>query len=239
MLKKRINKSGFEALDAAIQALYKKAEGSDNYVLDVEDDDGNELKKAKDREKQRADKAERDKQALETRLQELEDEQEQLRQQSGKGLDEAGVQKLKDKHAAELKAVKDQIAAKDATLSELLVDSTANQVAADLFIAPELHAHLVKSRLKLVEEDGKPVVKVLDEDGNVSDKKVEDLRQEFVANAKFAPIIVASKASGGGASGGSKGGGAPKKKLSEMSATEEAAFANENPDAYAQMVAEG
>ena len=233
MLKKRINKTAFEELDAAIQALYKKAEGSDNYVLDLEDDDGAELKKAKDREKQRADKAEKEAREAREALDALE---EKHAAQSDGSLTKEAAEKLRTKHAAELKKVQDLVAAKDNALSELLVDTTANQVASDLFIAPEFHTHLVKNRLKLVEEDGKPVVKVLDEDGNVSDKKVEDLREEFVANSKYAPIIVGSKASGGGASGGSKGGGAPKKTLAEMSATEEATFANENPDAYAQML---
>lgn len=233
MLKKRITKSGFEELDSTIQGLYKKAEGSDNYVLDVEDDDGGELKKAKDREKQRADKAEKEAKEAREALEALQEEQQARADGS---LDKEAVQKLKDKHAAELKKANDLVTAKDNILSELLIDSAATNVASDLFIAPELHTHLVKSRLKLVEEDGKPVVKVLAEDGTLTDNKIEDLRAEFVANKKFAPIIVASKASGGGAAGSGKGGGAPKKTLSEMSATEEATFANENPDAYAQMI---
>lgn len=235
MLKKRINKAGYEALDAAIQALYTKAEGSDNYTLDVDDDDAGELKKAKDREKQRADKAEKEAREAREALEALE---EKHAAESDGSLSKEAAAKLRAKHEAELKALKDTLTAKDATLSELLVDTAAATLAADLFIAPELHSHLVKTRLKLVEEDGKPVVKVLDAEGNVTDKKIEALREEFVANAKFAPIIVASKASGGGASGGSKGGGAPKKKLSEMSATEEAKFANENPEAYQAMLAE-
>jgi hypothetical protein len=236
MLRKRINKSGFEALDAAIQALYKKAEGSDNYVLDVEDDDGTELKKAKDREKQRADKAEREAREAREALEALQDAQ--ARREDG-SLDKDAVERLKTKHAKELKDAQDRLQSKETALSELLVDSAATTLASDLFIAPEFHVDLVKKRLKLIEEDGKPIVKVLDADGNITENKIEDLRQEFVANEKFAPIIVASKASGGGANGGNRGGGAPTKKLSEMSATEEAAFANENPDAYAQMISEG
>lgn len=241
MLKRRLTAAQFAELDSALQALYKKAEGSDNYMLEVEADAGDgaaELKKAKDREKKRADQEKARADAAEARAKELEDEQEAAREQAGKGLDEAGVKKLKDKHALELKQRDDMIAAKDGQLAEVLVDSAAAALAADIFIAPELHTHLVKSRMKLVDVDGKPVVKVLDAEGNImEDKKIEDLRAEFVADTKFAPIVVASKASGGGASGGSKGGGAPKKKLSEMTATEEAQFANENPDAYAQMVA--
>lgn len=236
MLKKRLTSAQFADLDEAIQALYKKAEGSDNYTLNVEDDDGTEIKKAKDREKKRADKAEKDAQELRDRLEELE-RQEEERAGSG-GLDAAGVKALKDKHVADLAKKDEVIVKKDAAITKILVKETAARLASsDITTMPEVLAERMEKRLKVEYEGDEPVLRVIDEEGNVTDSKVEDLREEFIANPKFAPIIVASKASGSGASSGNKGSGAPgKKKLDEMSATEEAQFANEHPQQYAEMV---
>ena len=85
--------------------------------------------------------------------------------------------------------------------------------------------------------DGKAVTRVLDADGAVSALKPEELQKEFLSNDRFSAIVVASRASGSGAGGGRKGGGATSKRLSEMSATEEAKFANEKPAEYQQMLA--
>lgn len=239
-MKRKISKSAWDALDAALQALYKKAEGSDSYVLDIEDDDdeSGELKRAKDREKKRADKAERELQALREEQEQREAELEEQRVKQGKGLDEAGVAKLKEQHAAALKKAKEDADAREAAYREHVVLETATAMAADISTAPDLLQEKIASRLDFsLGEDGKPRLAFKDADGNLSDKKIEALREEFIADPKYASIIVASKAKGGGASGGSKGGGAPGKKLSEMTATEEAAFANANPEAYQQMIA--
>ena len=65
----------------------------------------------------------------------------------------------------------------------------------------------------------------------VSKEKVLDgLRAEF-------PFLFDIPSNGGGATGSTSGGAA--KKLSEMTATEEAAFANSNPDQYKQMITRG
>lgn len=236
-MKKKLTKTAWEALSEELQGLYKKAEGSDNYLLEIEDDDdsGAELKKAKDREKKRADKAEADKVALENRIAELE---EAASATNDGALDKAGVEALKKKHDAEIAKLKTEVAEKDGHLQEHLVLSTARAMAAEISTVPDLLEDKIAKRLKLVYDDGKPVVKVIGEDGEVTDKKIEDLKASFVADEKFASIIVGSKASGGGAAGGSKGGGASKKKLSEMSATEEAEFANKNPEVYDRMLSE-
>lgn len=239
MLKKKLTKSAFEALDEALQALYKKAEGSDNYLLQLEsegDDDGAELKKAKDREKKRADKAEKD---LEQLREEFETFREEQTAQGDGALDKAGVEALKQKHTKELAAKDVIIATRDGELNRILIEEKALSLATEISTMPDLMSEKLAKRMKVVYEDGKAVVKILDEAGEVADdKKFEDLTAEFVANEKFAPIIIGSKASGGGAAGGSKKGGAPSKKLSEMSATEEAEFANKFPAEYDRMVAE-
>lgn len=234
MLKRRITKEQFEALSADFQAEYKKAAGSDNYDLDTEDGASDELKKAKDREKKRADEAERKAQEAEARLEELEGKQ------TG-ALDADAVTKLKADHKAALEKLKTDgvaaLTAKHKQLEEVMLDSEAMRIATELSIVPDIFKEQVRKRLALEEVDGKPVLKVLGEDGSPTDMKLEALSEEMFANEKFAPILSGSRASGGGATGSPKTGRAAPKKLSEMTATEEAAFANEKPAEYERMIA--
>lgn len=233
-MKKRITAKAWNALDAAIQALYLKAEGSDNYQLDLEDDDdGAELKSAKEREKKRAEKAEKELKAAEKRFLEAEEELDNLR--GSKGLDEEGVKKLREKHVADIAAAQKKMDDLLVGLNTSLTEEAAKRIAAEISTVPELMSGEIAKRLKVELVDGLPVVKVTDAAGNVTDNKFEDLTKEFVENEKFAPIIQASRASGGGAAGGQRGGGASKK-LSEMSGVEEAKFAKENPVEYNRMI---
>lgn len=234
MLKRRISKAEFDNLSEALQAEYKKADGSDNYNLDTESDSGSdELKRAKQREKDRADAAEKKAREAEERLALLEDA-------ATGALDAAAVTKLKADHKLALeKAQKDAqviVDTKQRQLEEVMLDTEALRLATELSIAPEVFASEVRKRLTLEDVDGKPVIKVLDGTGQVSDMKIEALSEEFLATDKFAAILTGSRASGGGAPGSPKGGRATAKKLSEMTATEEAAFANEKPVEYARMV---
>lgn len=119
-----------------------------------------------------------------------------------------------------------------------MVDSVASRIATELAGEnAEIILPHIQRRLQADIVEGKPVTKVLDLEGSPSALSVEELQKEFLSNQKFSSIIVASKASGGGANGGRKGGGGATKKLSEMSATEEAQFANQNPEQYKQMLA--
>lgn len=242
-MKKRINAEAFDKLSDELKKLYKKAEGSDNYVLQIDDDDEDDtasLKRAKDREKARADEAEKRAKEAQKRLDELEEEAEKQRAAAGKGLDEEGLTKLKAKHQKELDDLKGQLTSKDTQLHKLVIDRTAMELATELSTVPTIFAGTVSKQLGIeVGDDGLPVAVVLGPDGKPSGKSLADFKKDLLATPELAPILVASKAAGGGATGGRPGGGATGKKLSEMSATEEATFANEHPEAYAKMLAEG
>lgn len=67
---------------------------------------------------------------------------------------------------------------------------------------------------------------------------IDSLKETIKTSERYAAYVLGSQASGGG-SPGSKGPGGANKKLSEMSATEEAQFANENPELYKQMLERG
>lgn len=100
------------------------------------------------------------------------------------------------------------------TIQKLTSGQTATKVAAEVF-GP--HADLmmphVQSRLTTEFVDGVPKVRVLDEGGNPSAKTPEELADEFRNNERFAPFVVASRASGGGPHGNGSGGGSGQKQM--------------------------
>ena len=93
----------------------------------------------------------------------------------------------------------------------LTVGQTATKLAAELAISGSADVLLphIQSRLTVEIKDGAPSVRVLDLQGKPTAMTVDELKQEFISNKAFAPLIAASKATGGGASG-SGGGGAAK-----------------------------
>ena len=139
------------------------------------------------------------------------------------------------KREKELQALVDQ---SNKALREQMVDSVAMRMATEIAgdNAEIILPHITR-RLSAEVVDGKAVTRVLDADAAGSALKPEELQKEFLSNDRFSAIVVASRASGSGAGGGRKGGGATSKRLSEMSATEEAKFANEKPAEYQQMLA--
>jgi len=115
------------------------------------------------------------------------------------------------KRESELAAERD---AMSGHLRAATVNATAIALAAELAVpgsASVLLPH-IERRLNLEVREGKPVVTVLDKNGQPSASTVAELRKEIESDAAFAPLIVASKASGAGGPGG-KGGGAAKKEI--------------------------
>ena len=160
-------------------------------------------------------------------------------------IDESAFKKLSEELQAEYKKQDDGSYALDldgaedtSALKTQMVDSVAMRMATEIAgdNAEIILPHITR-RLSAEVVDGKAVTRVLDADGAVSALKPEELQKEFLSNDRFSAIVVASRASGSGAGGGRKGGGATSKRLSEMSATEEAKFANEKPAEYQQMLA--
>lgn len=240
-MKINITKEEYDALDESIQGLYtENADGG--FKLDLEDlEDTGALKRAKEHEKEARKKAETKAREIESSMKELQTQMEELQNgESRKKGDVESLEKSYQKKMQELESkYKEQIDGLTSTLKKNTVDATARQLASDLsgenadIILPH-----IRNRLAFEYENGDAKVRVLDENGNVTADSIDDLKNSYFTNEKFSPIIVGSKASGGGASGAKGGGGATgQKKLSEMSATEEAQFANENPEAYQKMLA--
>lgn len=232
-LKRKLTAAEWQALSEDVKKEYKP-EGSD-YVLDLEDTAFDTLKAEKAAEKAKREKAEKDLQDLKDAAAEKErKEAEDKAKASG---DVAALEKSwKDKAEREVEAEREKTKAADNALRVALVDTEATKIAHEICTVPDLIVDKIKSRMKVEITDGVPVVRVLSADGKPSALSVADLKKEFLDNPAYKAIIKGSNASGGGAGGGGQGGGASQKKLSEMTATEEAKFANEHPEEYAKLV---
>lgn len=117
-------------------------------------------------------------------------------------------------------------------IQNMTVGATASRLAAELAIpgsADVLLPH-ISARLTVEIKDDKPVVKVLDKDGNLSAMTIKELQAEFMTNPMFAPIISGTKANGAGFKGGGWNGGnnmqlVTRAEYSSMSGDEKAKFA--------------
>lgn len=236
-MKRKITQAEFDALSEALQALYKQ--DGDSWILQLEDDPAfDALKEEKRKEKEAREAAEAE---LAKRKKADDDAAEALRVEREKAAKAAGdVEALekswKEKHEADVAAAKAAGTQATSALKSIFINKVAADLAAEISTVPDLMVDKIKARLDLEIADGTPITRVLDVNGKPSALSLDDLKKEFVDNKSYAAIIKASDAQGGGAGAGNDGNGVPGKKLSEMTATEEAKFANDHPAEYARLV---
>lgn len=227
-MKLKLTLDNLDGLDESLHSLYEERDGKFHLLIDGYEDPA-ALKRAKDHEKEARKKAEKELKDLRAELDELKEKLEDgdVDKNRKKG-DVAALEqsykdkivKLEEKHSREL-------ADRDSTINRLLVDGVAESMAAELSDAPELLADIIRKRLKV--DNGE--TRVVDANGELSATTVEELREEFRTNKKYAAIIRGSQANGGGSGGGGKGGGATKS-FAEMTEKERTQLARENPAEY-------
>ena len=83
----------------------------------------------------------------------------------------------------------------------------------------ELLSEFISKRIRVTDEG----VKVTDNKGELTISSLDDLKNEFLTDARFSALLKGNPASGGGASGGKQGGGAAPKQMTR------ADFASKNP----------
>lgn len=232
-LKRKITKAEYDALSDALKGEYK-AEG-DNYVLDVEDAGFESLKAEKEAAKREADEAKR-------KLKEKEDAEAEAKRKAAEDKAKAAGDIAALEKSWKEKAERDAAAAREEgkraleALRNITVNRTASEMAKKISTVPDLVEPLIRARLDVEITDGVPLIRVKDATGRPSALSVNDLEKEFLDNPAYKAVMKGSGSGGGGAGGAGEGGGAGRKKLSEMSATEEAKFANEHPEEYARMI---
>ena len=214
-LKSKLEK--LEGLNEVVAKEYKEVEedGKKVFVLDVEgSEDVGALKRAKDHEKNARQAAEKQVKDLLGRAEKVQEELDEIRRGA---IPKGDVEKLEGSWKDKLNKLQTEMTAQlDAaygTLQKLLVDNVAQNLAQKISNAPDLILPHVKARLKAEKTNDGYVTRVLDGEGKATALTVEELQKELTLDKRFAPIIIAGKASGGGASGGSgssgTGSGAP------------------------------
>lgn len=181
-----------DEVDEKYRDLYEK--DGDTYVLKVEDDPSEGMRKARDHEKEARKKAEQE-------LRELREQQE--RDQEDKNRKNGDVEKVekawKDKYEKLEQTMTEQLSARDSQLQTMLVDNVASQLATELFTSAALGLPHVKSRLGVESVDGKFVTRVKDpKTGEFNPAlTLDDFKKEISENPDFAPIRKSSNAKGG------------------------------------------
>lgn len=234
MLKKILD--SIDGLHEELAKLYTKKDDG-KFHLQLENDDAEPLRRAKEHEVGLRQLAERD---LATARQELEAAKARittLEGQASKDVQavradhERAIAELQEKHR---KATENL----ETTIRKIFVNDVASKIANEIAIdegAAELLAENLSRRLSVEMVNGNPVTRVVGADGTPTVASPDDLKREYLQNAKYAGILRASEASGGGATGGNNRGGAPKK-LSEMSESDRVKMAKENPAEFQRLV---
>lgn len=189
MVKYAITKEEYEALSPELKAEYK--ESGDGYKLDVSGIDAKAQDKLEGERSKRRD--------AEKRAKDAEDALETFKEGDDRpaivAKAEKDVKKEKDRaDKAEAKFTekvrKDALGNTALTLAETLSKTNAK------VLLPHINTRL---DVDMTDPDN-PKVIVLDAAGKPTDKKVDDLKAEFLANKDFSGIISASQSTGGAAS---------------------------------------
>lgn len=232
-MKYRITNTEFEALTPEQQALYHL--DGDFATMKIEGlPDVASIQKKLDIEKEHRKTAEKRLAETEAREAKLKDDL------ANAGGNKTEIERLKAEHTAEIEKLRKERELEQTKIKEernrVLVNEESSKFANSHFIDSPFGNGFIKGeyakRLKVEEVDGQPVIRVCNADGSPSTASLGDLQKEFLDNKAYTPIIKTKVGGGGGAVPG-LGGGATQKKLSEMSASEEAAFEKADPIAYA------
>lgn len=221
-------------IDESLHSLYEQKDGA--YFLKVSgvvpESDIDGLKASRDA--LLAEKKEQQRLAQEAENEKLRIEREALEEAARQKGD---WQALEDSYKAKLAEKETEFTSQAENLRKQVYKLTVGDQA--LKLASEIsksHAigimtPFIEQRLTLDENNN---VRVLDLQGKPSAMTIDDLKQEFKANAMFQDIVVANNSSGGGATGGGFGGGAAKKP-SEYSVQEMKDLRASNPELYNQL----
>lgn len=231
MLKRKINKATFDALNPAIQFEYKK-ESDDSYVLDT--DDARELMQARDNEK-------REKEAIAKERDDIKKELKTIKDSN------SNWESLETSYKSQIAALQADNEAANTTVTQLKRERATGPAAdkiASKFLAPGLIRDKILPRLDIDPRDDSKVL-VLDAAGKPTALTLVDLEKEFVDNPEYKSIVIAHKGSGS-ASGGlpvvpgqTTDPNSPKKTIAQMKPAEIVEHRRAQKAAAAQQAAGG
>lgn len=241
MLKLRV--SQLDEVEEAYRSQY--VEDGDGFRLDVEGyKDPAPLLRAKQHER---DAHNATKEALREAQEELEtarEELESLRARKGGKKDDEALAALEQSYKDKIVKLETKFAAREKELMAHLERTHRTEVAAklasELSDSPELLQRFIEERLAFELGASGPETRVLDSDGNPSALTLDELRDEFKQDKKYAAIIRGSAASGGGASNTGKhaSGALNVDAFAAMKEPERVKLFRENPTEFRRLTAE-
>lgn len=141
-------------------------------------------------------------------------DEETARKQAEKGDTKALEDSWKGKLTKTEEKYKGELSKRDQMIADLTVKADASRLASQVFgEQADVMLHHVEKRLKVEYTEDGPKTRVLDESGQPSALNLDELANELKSAPRFAPFVVATKATGSGAQGGKGGGGAPQKTM--------------------------
>lgn len=234
-----------DGLEASLAEHYK-VHSDGKFYLETDKGDIGALLRAKEHEKNlrvsaEAKVVEKDEAltALTTERDTVASERDDARRKKG-GDTEALEQSYKDKIAKLEGDRATEVGSLTGEINRLLVSERAMAIATEISTVPELVAPVIEARLATEKgTDGKFFLRVLDGDKKPSAGSLDDLKQELLANDKYAAIMVSGKGSGGGAGAPGSGGGATEKKaMLDFSDLELKTMRTAEPEKYQRLVSE-
>lgn len=234
-----------DAVPEAQRSLYKESNGK--FVLDVDGyEDPAGLKSALEKERTAAKTASKQVQqwaALGKTPEEIQALVEAHAQAERDKLEKGGQwdklrQQILDQHKTELSKKDEAIAAREKALSRHLVDAAAVTALHEAKGSAALLLPHIRAAVKVTEEDGEYVVRVLDKTGNprVDGKgeflTIKDLVSEMRQSDEYGRAFDASGTTGGGAQGGGSGSGGKTIKQAAFEALKPAERAKRMADGY-------
>lgn len=180
--------------------------------------------------------------------QELKTREEQAREEAAKqaGKWDEYKAELVETHKAETAALRDREAKLQQQLENVLVNNAIMTAISHAKGNPDLLMPHVRGHVRLFDEEGEQVARVVDKAGNPriagangDFMTIEALLDEFKESQTFAPCFEGSRASGSGAAGGNGSGGAEANPFAKetLNLTEQARLNREDPAKAARLKA--
>jgi DNA repair exonuclease SbcCD ATPase subunit len=223
----KITQEQYDSLTAEQKKLWKK--DGDGYSLIGDTEIAAEMRRAKEREQQKAQELSEELQKLKDKLAELEGNNAR-RTGDIEAIEKSWDGKLK----TQKKEYEDKIKKLTQQVEKLLIDDTVTKLATEIFTKPGRDQRLIRERLKVEYDGDTPVVRVLDKDGKPTALTLDDLKKETCENPDYEDILIGSKASGSGGAAGNKGGGAAKQPK-DMTEAERIELLRTNPARFREL----
>ena len=235
----KINVTSLDGLSEELKGLYAlKEDGSYQLKLEGYQDPG-ALIRAKQHERDAHNATKQRITELEGTINSLEADLEEARRVTPKAGKEDAFEQQRASYEQKIANLQKKFGEEKETLTKFLEkthkDDVAHRLATELSETPDLLVPFIQQRLSFDLGVSGPETRVLDSEGKLSASTVDELRDEFRNNPKFAALVKGTQANGGGTSNTNGKGVSGPKDPSEYTESDRVALAKSNPAEFQRM----